>query len=145
MRRRCFRRDAGGTFALRPLEDVLQLIQVIVLEDAEFRATKTRGIDDAGVDEFVSNDDVLLVEQGANGAEGSGVAGGKTERGFDALEGGQGFLQFVMRRERTANEPRCAGAGAEVVHSLLGGLFEGGMVGQADRKSTRLNSSHIPS
>jgi len=33
--------------------------------------------------------------------------------------------------ERTAQEPRCAGAGAEVFHGPDGGFLQRGMVGQA--------------
>ena len=64
--------------------------------------------------------------------EGGGVAGGKGERGGSPLEGGQSFLQFVMRGERAANQPRGAGAGPIFFHGAGGGGFERRVIGQAE-------------
>ncbi len=95
-------------------------------KDAQFRAGKAGGIHDAGVDEFVEDDDVVLAGERADGADGGGVAGGKGERGLGLLEGGEGGFQFVMRRERAADEPGSAGAGAELFHGLDGGFLQSG-------------------
>lgn len=39
-----------------------RIIQVIVSEDAEFRAAEFGGVHDAGVHEFVHDDDIVLPE-----------------------------------------------------------------------------------
>ena len=84
------------------------------------------------MNEFVENDDVVFAEQRGDGADGGGVAGGKSQRGFRLLEGGERFLQFVQRRERTADEPRRAGTGTKFFHSANGGGFQRGMIGEAE-------------
>ena len=97
-----------------------------------FAPHKPRGVHDAGVNQFVNDDDVVLADQGANGAEGGGVAGGKGQRGFGAFEAGERFLQFMKRRERAANQPRRAGARAKFFNGLDRGLFQSRMVGEAE-------------
>ena len=100
-------------------------------EDAELGAGEAGGIHDAGMDQLVQDDDVVLAQQGADGAEGSGVAGGEAEGGLGALEGGERFVQFVMGRQRTADEARSARAGTVAFHGFDGRLFQGRVVGQA--------------
>ena len=73
-------------------------------ENAEFRSTEAGGVDNTGVGEFVQDQDVVLAGEGANGAQGGSVAGGEGERGGSALEGGEKLLEFVVGRERTADE-----------------------------------------
>ena len=109
---------------VRPFQFVFQIVQIVVGEDAEFRAGKSGGVHDAGVNQLVEDDDVVLAEQRGDGAEGGGVAGGKSQRGFGVLEGGECFFQFVKRRERAANQPRRARAGAEFFHGLDGGFLQ---------------------
>ena len=75
-------------------------------EDAHFCAAKPRSIHNAGVNEFVENNDVVFAEQCADGSKRRGIAGRESERGFGVFEGGKRFLKFVMRRQRTANQPR---------------------------------------
>ena len=90
---------------MSPFEHLLQIIEIVVIEDAEFRPAEPRGVHEAGVNKLVEDDDVVVAEQGADRAGGGGIAGGKTERRFDSLESSERLLQFVMRRERTAKEP----------------------------------------
>jgi hypothetical protein len=68
----------------RPFQFVFQIIQVVVGKNADFGADKPRGVHDAGMNEFVENDDVVLAEQRANGADRRRVTGGKSQRGFGA-------------------------------------------------------------
>ena len=77
-------------------------------ENPQLGPAKTRGIHNAGVHELICYDHVLLAEQRADRAEGGGVASGKTQGRGCALESGDSFLQFMMGRERTANEPGSA-------------------------------------
>ena len=115
-----------------PFEFVFQIIQIVVGKDADFCAAEPGGVHDAGVNQFIENDDVILAEQRADGSDGCGIAGRKTQRGFGAFEAGERFLQFVMRRQRAANQPRRAGAGAKFFHGLDGGFLEQRVVGEAE-------------
>ena len=103
---------------VRPFQDVFKIVEIVVGEDAQFGAGKPRGIHDAGVNQFINDDDVILAEQGADGADGRGIAGGKYQRGFGAFECGQRFFQFMKRRQRAANQPGRAGAGAKLFRWL---------------------------
>ena len=77
------------------LQNFLQVVQVIVAEDAQLGAAEPGGIHDAGMHQFIQDDDVILVQQCADRADGRGVAGGKAERGLGAFEGGERFFQFA--------------------------------------------------
>src|ERR1019366_330155 len=64
--------------------------------------------------------------------ERGGVAGGKSERGLGFFEGGERFFQFVKRRERAADESRCAGAGAEFFNGANRSFLQRWMIGEAE-------------
>ena len=81
-----------------------------MVEDAEFRPGETSGIDDAGMDELIQDDNVAFARKGADGSQGGGVTGGEAQRGLGAFEGRQRLLQLVVGRQRTADEPRGARA-----------------------------------
>ncbi len=103
-----------------------------MVEHAQGRAAEAGRVHDAGVDELIQDDDVVFAEQGADGAEGRGVAGGEAERGFGAFEGGQRFVQFLVGRERTADQARGTGAGAVALDGFDGRFLEGRFVGEAE-------------
>ena len=96
-------------------------------KQAELGAGKPRGVNDRGVDELVKDDDVVLADERGDGAEGGGIAGGKGEGGFSGLELGEGRLQLVMWRQRPADEPGGAGAGAKLAHGTARGFLDRGM------------------
>ncbi len=74
-------------------------------EDAKFCAAQTRGVHDAGMNEFINDDDVVFAEQRANCSDGSSVTRRKCQRRCRAFKCGERFLKFMMWRERTADEP----------------------------------------
>ncbi len=74
-----------------------------MVKHAQFRAAETGGVHDAGVDQFVQDDEVVLAKQGADGAEGRGVASGETERGFGAFESRPAFRPIP---DAGASEPQ---------------------------------------
>jgi hypothetical protein len=115
-----------------PAQDFLQVIQIVVTEHAHLRARKPRGINDAGVDQLVHDDDIVAVKQSADDAGGGGVAGGKGERGRSAFERGQRFLQNVMRRQRAAEQAGSARARAKFVDSVHGGFLQSRIIGQTE-------------
>ena len=49
--------DSGRS--VRPFQDFLQFLQIVVGEDPDLRAAEPGGVHDAGVDEFVQDDDVV--------------------------------------------------------------------------------------
>ena len=115
-----------------PFQYFLQVIQIVVGEDADFCAAEPGGVHDAGVNEFVQNNHVILAEQRADGSDGGGIAGGETQRGFGAFEICERFFQFVMRCERTANQPGCAGTSAEFFNGLDCRFLQNRIVGQTE-------------
>ena len=101
-------------------------------ENAEFCAAQFCGIDNRGVNQFVDDDDVVFVGERANRSERGGVTGGKNQRGFGLFELSERLLEFVVRRERAANQPLRAGACAEFFNRLHRGFFEQRVIGQAE-------------
>ena len=87
---------------------------------------------DAGVDEFVQDDDVFFAKQRADSALRRGEAGGKSESGFGLFELGEGSFQFMERSEGAADQTGCAGACAEFFDGVNGGFFESVVIGQAE-------------
>ena len=73
-------------------------------EHPQFRAAKARCIDNAAVDQFVDHDHVIGIDQGANQSESRCVAAGEGNRRLRAFERSDGLLQFMVRRQRTADE-----------------------------------------
>ena len=84
------------------------------------------------MNKFVENDDVILGHQRGDGAERRRVAGRKGQRGFGAFEGGEGFLEFMKRRERTADEPGRARARAKLFDGFDRGFLQSGMIGETE-------------
>ena len=84
------------------------------------------------MNQLVQNEDVFFADQRGEGPERGRVPGGKSERRLGALECGEGFLQLMERRQGSGDEPRRAGASAKLFHRPDGGLFEGGMIGEAE-------------
>ena len=125
-------RGSGGGARGGPLQFPFEVAWIVVGEDTELRAAEMGGIDDTGVDELVHDNDVVLVEQRADGAECGGVAGRKSERGLCAFEVGESFIEIVVNPERAADEPRCAGACAEIVDGPLRRLLERVVIGQPE-------------
>ena len=101
-------------------------------EDTQLRAGQLRGVHNAGVNQLINDDDVILAEQRGDGAERRGVAGGKSQRGFGRFESGERFLQFVKRRQRAANQTRRARARAKFLHGADSRRFQRRMIGEAE-------------
>ena len=121
---------AGSAPRVCPFQHLGQSIQVVVAEDAEFGAAKAGGIDQAGMHQFVDEDHILLFQQRADSAESRGITAGEGQRSFRPFEVGEDLLQFMMRAQRTADQPGGAGAGAELDRGSGGRFLEMEMVGQ---------------
>src|ERR1035437_3731310 len=79
----------------RPLQLGFKVIQVVVVKDAQFCAGKFGGVHDAGMNQFINDDNVVLADERSDGAERGGVAGGKSQCGLGFFEGSEDFFQFV--------------------------------------------------
>jgi hypothetical protein len=64
------------------------LVEVEVLVQGKLGAGETEGVDEAGVDKTVGNNEVRWASEGGNGAEVGLVAGWKDEGGGKVEEGG---------------------------------------------------------
>ena len=121
-----------GVAPIRPPQDFRQTVQIVVGEDAEFGAAKTGRIDQTGVHEFVQDDHIVSVEQGANGSQGRRITGRKRQGGLGAFESGDGLFQLVVRRERTADQPGRTRSGAITLDPFDRGLLQQRMIGQPE-------------
>ena len=61
-------------------------------------------VDEAGVGEFVEQDEIVFADGGGDDAEGSGEAGAEGQRGLRLFCFGEGCLELQMRGERAADE-----------------------------------------
>src|SRR5258705_7391962 len=116
---------------VRPFQDRLQIVKIIVCEGAELGAAETRGIHDAGMDQFINDDDILLAQECTDRSHSGGISAGETYRGCCAFECGESFIQLLMRGERPADQPRSAGSNAIALDGFEGGGFQRGVVRQA--------------
>src|SRR5690606_40143202 len=132
---------------------------VFVRVNLDGRAAEARSVDNAGVVELVADDDVLAAQNGRDGARVGGEARLIHQRRLGALEGRQPPLQLGVQAHGAGDGPHGSGAGAVCIDGPAGRLPQLRVVGQAqvvvgrevddlfavkeDRKSTRLNSSHV--
>jgi len=102
-----------------------------VTETFNLAAAQKRTIHDAGVVFFIENDNVILANQSANGAQVHLHAGGKHQRGFHANPFCQLSLQIFNQGHVSVQETRAGAAGAvfrDCVHGRFTNLW---MRGQA--------------
>ena len=98
----------SGVAPVGPAKNLRQMIEIVVCKDAQFCAAKAGAINDAGVHPLVDDNHVMGVQQGANGPYRRSITAGKCERRLRAFESSDGLLQLVVRRKRTADQPRRA-------------------------------------
>jgi len=96
------------------------------------RAGQLRGVHNAGVNQLINDDDVILAEQRGDGAQRRGVAGGKSQRGFGRFESGERFLQFVKRRQRAAIRRDAPAPAPNFSTAPTAGRFQRRMIGEAE-------------
>ena len=101
-------------------------------EGAKPCASEPRGIDDAGVNELVHDEDVVLAQQRGNGPQRRGVPGRKRQRRLGAFECGKGCFEFVVDAKRATDEARSAAARAEFLNRLRRRFLEGRVIRQTE-------------
>ena len=87
------------------LQEFFGVGDIFVAEDFDPGAGEARAIDDAGVIEFVGEDEVFFAENGGDGAGVGGKAALEDNTGFDVLEGGDFFFELHV-------DPHGSGDGA---------------------------------
>lgn len=123
---------AGGALFCGPLQDGLEVIEVIVAKDAEVRTGEAGGIHDASMDAFINDDDIVPAEEGGNGAKSGGIAAGEGERRGSSFVVGQSLLEPMVWGEGAADQPRGAGADAIVSDRADGCAADARVVGQTE-------------
>ena len=74
------------------LEELFGVGYVFVTEDFDFGAGEAGSVDDAGVIEFVGEDEVVFAEDAGDGSGVGGEAGLEDDAGFYTFEGGDFFF-----------------------------------------------------
>lgn len=122
----------GGGEVTGPAEEAGEVVHLVMAEHAEACAAEAGGIDEAGMGEAVEDDHIVGAEEGGEGSEGGGVAGGEGEGGGGLFEVGEGGFQMVVRGEGAGDQAGGGGTGAELEDGLLGGEEEAGVMGEAE-------------
>jgi hypothetical protein len=103
-----------------------------VPEDLNFCFGETGAVDDAGVVEFVGEDEVVFAEDAGDGAGVGGEAGLKHDAGFDSFEGGDLFFELHVDVHGAGDGADGSRAYAIFFCSGNGGFFEFGVVAEAE-------------
>ena len=110
----------------------LQVGGVVVAELAHLAEGEPRAVEDAGMVLLVEVDIIALADQTRDGAQVHLEAGGEDDRGFLSHELGQAALQLHVQIERSVEEPAAGAARAVPADGLHGGLFDPGVVCEAE-------------
>jgi len=126
--------DFGVVFGF--FEDFTGRVHVGVFVDSFFDALLDDGgeshrVDDAGVVEFVGDDDVAGFADGGEECFGRVPAAYEGVRGFGAHVGGDRLFEGVVGGEGATNEADRGGAGAVGTQCLDAGFDDGGVVGES--------------
>jgi hypothetical protein len=113
-------------------EQLFGVSDVFVAEDFDLGFGETSAVDDAGVVELVREDEVVFTEDAGDGAGVGGEAGLKDDTGLDAFECGDLLFEFHVDVHRAGDGADGAGAYAEFFGGGDGGLFEFGVIAEAE-------------
>src|SRR5437764_2065085 len=100
-------------------------------KDAYFRAAQSRSVYDAGMNQPIEDDDIVLADQRADRSDGGSVTAREHQRRLGFFESRERFLQFMVRQERAADQPGRAGASAIFFDRFDRGGFQARIIGQA--------------
>src|ERR1035441_7825384 len=104
---------------------------VLVAEDLDLRPRQARAVDDRGVVQLVGEDEVVLAEDGGNGAGVGGKAGLEDHARLDVLEGGDFLFQLHVDAHGAGDGAHGSGTCAVLLRGGDGGLAQLGVVAQA--------------
>ncbi len=114
------------------VQELFAVGDVLVAEDLDFGAREAGAVDDGGVVELVGEDEVVLAEDGADGAGVGGEAGLEDDAGFDVFEGGDLFFELHVDAHGAGDGADGAGADAVLADGADGGFCELGVVAEAE-------------
>ena len=86
--------ELAAGLVLDLLEELFGVGDVFVAEDLDLGTGEAGAVDDAGVVEFVGEDEVFFAEDAGDGAGVGGEAGLEDDAGLDAFEGGDLFFEL---------------------------------------------------
>ena len=95
-------------FVLHFTKQLFAVSDILVAKDLDGRPRETCAVDDGGVVELVGEDEILLAENGADGACVSRKAGLEDDAGFHVLE--RGDLLFKLHVDAHGSGDRAHGA-----------------------------------
>ena len=124
--------ESVAGLVLNFFEQLFGVSDVFVAEDSDLGFGETSAVDDAGVVEFVGQDEVVLTEDAGDGAGVGGEAGLKDDTGLDALERGDLLFEFHVNVHRASDGADGAGAYAEFLGGCDGGFFKFGVIAKAE-------------
>ena len=90
------------------------------------------GVEQAGVIQFVGDDQVVRAGEGGKDGEVGHETGGEEEGSFGAFEAGEGGFEVVVEGHRAGDEAGCGGTGAEAGGGVAGGVDDFGVGGEAE-------------
>src|SRR2546428_5591374 len=91
-----------------------------------------RPIDDAGVVQFVADDNIFLAQQRRHGSRIRGESGLVEQGGLSALEARQFLFQFLMDGHVAGDRPNRAGPHTQFINRAPCGSLQPGMVRQTE-------------
>ena len=112
-------------------EELFGVGDVFVAEDFNFCFGEAGSVDDAGVIEFVGEDEVVLAEDAGDGAGVGGEAGLEDDAGLDSFEGGDLFFELHMDAHGAGDGADGSGAYAVFFCGGDGGFFEFRVIAEA--------------
>ena len=109
----------------------LQVCGIGMGETHDAGAGQARAVDDAGVIQFVGEDDIFLADQGRDGGAVGAETGLEGDGGFNALEGSDAPFQFLVQADGTGDGTHRARSDAVLIDGVLGRLAHAGIVRQS--------------
>jgi len=114
------------------LQELFGVGDILVAEDLDFGLRETGAVDDAGVVEFVGENEILFAEDAGDGAGIGREAGLEDDAGLDAFEGCDLFFQLHVDVHGACDGADGSGAYSVFFCGSDGGLFEARIVAEAE-------------
>ena len=114
------------------LEDLARGVDVLVRKHLDRRAAQPAAVDDARVIQLIGDDDVVLGEDGRDGAGVGGEAALKHHDGLDVLELGEAALELHVHLHRAGDRAHRARADAVLADGVERGLAQLRVRGEAE-------------
>ena len=114
------------------LQQLFAVSDVFVAEDFDFCLRQARAVDDAGVVEFVGENEIFLAEDGADSARVGGESALEDDAGFDILEARDFFFELHVDLHGAGDGADGSGADAEFARRFQSSFAEARVRGQSE-------------